>query len=376
MAIRSLKDFQITIGGRTFTNEAWESDWFKGIYITIDDKNISTTAKGRRICSCGNVDDQYDGSCPKCGNTTWFKTRIGRWGYRNHDDANNRVPQVVDDSILGISMKCEFNTKTKQFVMKEVIYDVLENKGGFYSLNDHTIDAKLLNNVFDEYIADKPDWDNMRKLLQMYPADTIKEWMSWVPESTKDVKVLLYNIYKAIPGIDLVSRELFRAILESFVRQQNTCHKSVNDFLKFIKAPIALSEVYPIMGLPQHCDLMVLDQCNQDFVDVIIHALLHNRITFQELYTMLSGHNAEEINLYGFDLTDFVRRNIVKHGSQTYKAFISVYSTSKTNMKEANLARLDAYCKKKGIKTFPAAYESLMAGDGFGFLAALAGETK
>jgi hypothetical protein len=195
-------------------------------------------------------------------------------------------------------------------------------------------------------------------------------------ETTKDVKVLLYNIYKAIPGIDLVSRELFRAILESFVRQQNTCHKSVNDFLKFIKAPIALSEVYPIMGLPQHCDLMVLDQCNQDFVDVIIHALLHNRITFQELYTMLSGHDAEEINLYGFDLTDFVRRNIVKHGSQTYKAFISVYSTSKTNMKEANLARLDAYCKKKGIKTFPAAYDSLMAGDGFGFLAALAGETK
>lgn len=374
--IRSLKDFQISIGGRIFTNEPWESDWFTGIIISIDDKSISSTAKTRRICACGHIDDQDDESCPSCGNKTWYRTRLGRWRWGNDGGSANRIPRIVDDNIIGLNVKVSYDSKRSMFIMQEITYDVLENKDGFYNLQDHTIDAKALNSIFDTYIADKPEWDNMRKLLQMYPASTIQEWMSWVPESTKDVKVALYNIDKAIPGISLVSRELFQAIFVSILKQSFKQYKGVNDYFKSVNAPIALSELYPILGLPQHCNLSVLDSCNQDFINVVIHALIHNRISYNELEPIVRNHSAEEINGYGAEWVDFFRRNVVKHGAKTFDAFLAVYNIGKPNLKEANLARLDAYCKKKGVKTFPDAYDAIMNGDGLGFLAALAGETK
>ena len=376
MAIRTLKDFTISASGLKTTNGAWDSDWFYGVVVHIEDQRITSTPKTRRFCHCGTVNDITSDTepCPVCGNTDFYRTSLGRY-YHRDEKVYYHSPRFIDGKLCGIFMHVEYNTGTSQFEFTETSYEALSYDGRFYSATPWNLDSALYEKCFETYISEHSNWDIERAIEARFPIEVVK---SWSKESSPDyyVKIHLYNMLVGIPGVEKVTAELFEAIYKHFSAKNPIMANSIEGYYKSFNAPLILKELYPVLGLPNNVNLSKLDDFNPAIISVITHALLHKRITYSELETMFRNTDANTVNYYGVDFSDFFRRNVVKHGSKTFEVYEHIKSLGADTLKEANLRKLSAYCKKKGVKTFPKAYDALVEGDGLKFLAYLSGELK
>jgi hypothetical protein len=376
MSIRTLKDFTISASGLKSSNGAWDSDWFHGVIVHVEDPRITPTPKTRRFCHCGTVNDITSDTeaCPVCGNTNFYRASLGRY-YRRDEKIHYNVPRFVDEKLCGVFMQVEYNTSTNHFEFTETFYEALSYNGTFYSTAAWNLDSDLYSKLFEIYISEKPNWDIERAIETRFPIEVVR---SWNKQSETDylIKIHLYNMLVGIPGIDRVTAELFEAVYKHFSQGQPIVTNGVESYYKTLNAPLVLKELYPVLGLPSNTNLAKFDDFNPAVISVISHALLHKRITYSELETMFRNTNADTVNYYGVDFSDFFRRNVVKHGSKTFEVYEHIKSLGADTLKEANLRKLSAYCKKKGVKTFPQAYDALIEGDGLKFLAYLAGELK
>ena len=353
--IRSFIDFEYTdVDGNTVRNDAFASRWFTGINMFIDDKYISARKMNRRICSCGNVDDSaLDEPCPVCGNTDFQRIKLssGRWYRGSEQRVYEKATHLVDNGLVSYYIDAQWNCSRNCFTLKETKYEVLKFENGFYSAVMSYVDREETEKLFMKYVSTRKEWEPALNLMATYPVETIaaleKNGRNCTP---MQVCISFYNLAYAIPQITAVSPDLFYAIYSKFVTSSNRAYSSIQDFYKQVKAPMCLSEIYGIAGLPNG-DLLMLDAIDARVVNAVSYALVHRHVTYHELESMFHSKDVDEINSYGVEFAEFFRKNIIKYSSRTLEAYRYINSEyNASGIKDANIKKFARYAEKKGIK--------------------------
>ena len=356
--IRSFVDFVYTdVDGNSVKSDAFASRWFNGVNIYIDDKYISARKMNRRICSCGNVDDvALDEPCPVCGNTDFKRVKLnsGRW-YRGSEQRVYERATHLDNGLVSYYIDIQWNEMLNAFTLNETRYEVLKNENGFYAAVLSYVDREEAEKLFMQYVKGRKEWETALNLLTTYPVETI-EMLDKNGRGCTPMQVCINycNMAYAIPQITMVSPDLFYSIYSKFIVSSNKAYSSIQDFYKQVKAPMCLSEIYGIAGLPSG-DLLVLDELDARIVNAISYALVHKHVTYQELENMFGGYNKDnmisEVNNYGVEFAEFFRKNIIKYSSRTLEAYRYINSEyNATGIKDANIKKFARYAEKKGVK--------------------------
>lgn len=365
MAIRTFKNATIrTLDGNVITNGPVNLGWANegtqaipgcdGLSILIDSPMYASRKVYRRICfKCGAIEDNSDNSCQcSCGNKNFHRVRIddSRY-YRAQKSIFEGVGRVIDGKYVTKMLNYSWDIASESFKIDEKLLELfyLNDKGfACYNLNDCPYGEKE-DKLFKEYVHTVPWLEDALILMEKYPLEGLVEYDF---DTTYIRAVASYhNILLAIPGIDTVSSELFYALITRFVRDfNNRVYDSIEDFYVQNKIPRCLADIYPIIGVPNQ-ELDKIDTFDKSLVNAISYSLTHHYISYYELNSMLRYENAAEMNAYANEFGEFFRKNVVRHGSKVYSAFLYVKSERgcKT-IKDANLIKASRYFNKKGIK--------------------------
>lgn len=352
--IRSFIDFQFTdVDGNTVRNGAFASRWFNGVNLYIDDQYISARKMNRRICSCGNVDDEpSDVACPVCGNTSFVHLRLssGRYYRANDQKVYEKITHLTDDGVYAYDIDVKYDS-SKGFVLQEEKYSILRVDNGFYYSNAFHVDQQDAICNFLQYVNTRPEWTPALNMLVAYPTELIAKLDKHRDNDVMTVCINYYNMQRSIPGIETVSPDLFMSIYQKFICMSNSMYNSLQDFYKSAKAPLALSDIYGVVGLP-NSDLSNLDKLDNRIVRAVSYALVHRHTAYSEVEPIFrTQDDVDQMNEYAVEFAEFFRKNIVKFSSRTWEAFKYINSEyNATSIKDANIKKFARYASKKGIK--------------------------
>jgi hypothetical protein len=160
--------------------------------------------------------------------------------------------------------------------------------------------------------------------------------------------ILLQNVYNCIPNVENLSEDLFFAILDKFPTTSGT-FASLSEFYKKCDVPMALADLYGILGVPRRMSLSGIDKLHPTIVMAIQYALLHHHITYNDL-SFISSANIDMLNDNCYEFADYFRRNALKFGANIYDAYLYVSEEGTTNIKEANMLKFAEYLRSKKFK--------------------------
>jgi hypothetical protein len=319
--------------------------FIQGLAVYIDDKSISATTKSRNICfACGSV---FEGSTCSCGNSTFLSVGIrGRYWRRRDDDAFSGTCYIKDNTIVSRKLTIDWNPAKNAFVIKELEYDILTVNNDRLIAHKHHLDAENFTSVLNEYVR-RPEWDGMRILLDRFPLDTYNKKNN----SDYDISsyiIALKNLYDCIPNVENLSDELFYAIFDKFPTTSGK-FTSLAEFYKRCDVPMALADLYGILGVPDCSSLSNIDKLHPTIIMAVQYALLHHHITYNAL-SFISSANIDVLNDSCYEFADYFRRNALKFGSKIYDAYLYVKEEGTTNIKDANMSKFTGYLRTKKFK--------------------------
>lgn len=342
--IRSYNNFEFCTLDGVRTQNTPVNTVINGISVLIDDKSISATSKSRHICFvCGNV---FDGSdiC-ECGNNDFPHVTLGRWR-RSDECAYSRTCYIKNNNIKSIKVGIKWDIARNLFEIWEEEYDVLVMYNDRLTAYKANIPADNYKKVLNEFVK-RPEWDGMNRLLTKYPLEKYDPQTNYHFDET-DYMLLLQNVYNCIPNVENLSTELFYAVLHRFIGTSGK-FESLTEFYKKNDIPLALADLYGILGIPAVNSLSKLDKLHPSIVMAIQYALLHQHINYNDLQ-FLSSANIDVLNDNCYVFADYFRRNALKFGSKIYDAFQYVQQEGTTNIKDANMIKFTEYLRSKKFK--------------------------
>lgn len=341
--IRSYNNFEFSsLDGVQITN-APVNTVINGVSVLIDDKSISATPKNRHICfKCGGV---YDADICECGNGDFPRITLGRW--RHSDEyAYSKTCYIKDNNIKSVKIGVQWNIARNLFEIYEEEYDVLTIYNDRVTAYKSNIPAENYCKVLEEFVK-RSEWDGMNRLLSKFPYEEYDPQTSYNFDKT-DYILLLQNVYNCIPNVENLSRELFYAILHRFVGTSGK-FESLTEFYKKNDIPLAIADLYGILGIPSVSSLGKIDKLHPSIIMAIQYALLHQHIIYNDLQ-FLSNANIEVLNDNCYVFADYFRRNALKFGGKVYDAFLYVQQEGTTNIKDANMIKFTEYLRSKKFK--------------------------
>ena len=355
MAIRSYKDFKFTqIDGSVAINSAFSNKWVEGICIYFDDQSIVSKPTTRYICKCGNTFFEEDATCPKCGNKNWTHARIGgRYYYRGRygrdGDTYYTIPELVNGQMVVPMISVSWDKSGNRFEITESYYELITvSREGFLHLN--AVDAlnwNKLDEVFNEWIDDNPKWDETKLIENIYPYDHIQKALA-IEENKIVTMISLYNLLRSIPNLSTLSPDMFLAVFDRTRMCSRKLYKSLTEFYKDAKIPMAFSDIYAMTGLPSE-QLERIDLLDPIVLNTMSYSLTHCHTTFRDLsYIVSSDEAVSKINNNPREFAEFFRKNVIKFAGDTLRAF--EYVDGNATIKDANIRKFINYCAKKNIK--------------------------
>ena len=344
MAIRSLNNFEYCdLNGTVIRNSAIPT-FVSGLAIFIDDAGIASTKKSRTICfKCGNV---FEGDKCTCGNSNFASVSLrGRYWRRSDDQAFDEVCYIKDNTIKSRKLKLDWNPAKNAFVITEEEYDILTINNGRICAH-RTYVKETFEQVFEEYVKSS-DWDGMRILINKYPLDHFNA-RNKSDYDCSSYMIELQNVYNCIPNIENLSEDLFYAILDKFPPTSGT-FTSLAEFYKKCDVPMALADLYGILGVPACSSLSNIDKLHPTIIMAVQYALLHHHITYNDL-SFISSANIDVLNDSCYEFADYFRRNALKFGSKIYDAYLYVKEEGTMNIKDANMIKFTGYLRTKKFK--------------------------
>ena len=354
--IRSYKNFRVKLNdGTVVIDSAFSSPWIKGIRICLDDKSIVNKTTMRYICSCGHVFDGECGEkCPNCSNTEWIGIRIGgryyysgRW--MSDGTAYYNIPEIVNGYLVVPMLSVSWDKPAGRFDIKENYYDLISvDSAGFYHLQSPTnTDQDTLMKLFDQWIDSIPVWEPVKVMENIYPYKKIQERLG-VEENYAYTMISLYNMMHSVPNVSTLSEDMFFALMDRMRTVSNKVYKSLIDFYKDAKIPLAFSDIYPITGLPTDT-MEKIDKLDPVVLKVMSYSLTHKHTTFRDIANMVrNDEHVDSINANPEEFAEFFRKNVIKFAGDTLEAFL--YIDGNATIKDANIKKFINYCGKKNIK--------------------------
>lgn len=344
MAIRSLNNFEYCDLNGTVTRNSAIPTFVSGLAIFIDDAGIASTKKSRTICfKCGNV---FEGDKCTCGNSNFASVGLrGRYWRRSDDQAHDKVCYIKDNTIKSRTLKLDWNPSKNAFVITEEEYDILTINNDRICANRVYVN-ETFGQVFEEYVKSS-DWDGMRILLNKYPLDHFNARNN-SDYDCSSYMIILQNIYNCIPNVENLSENLFYAILDKFPSTSGK-FASLAEFYKKCEAPMALADLYSVLGVPSTTSLLNIDKLHPSIIMAIQYALIHHHITYHDL-SFISSANIDVLNDNCYVFADYFRRNALKFGAKVYDAYLYVTEEGTTNIKDANMLKFTNYLRTKKFK--------------------------
>lgn len=355
-SIRSYKEFKLTqVDGSVSINEGFSNKWVPGICITLDDKSIVSKTTVRRICGCGHVFDGSDTEkCPMCQNDKWIFIHIGgryyyrgRWGNDGHCYCND--PELIDGRLVTPVISASWDKASNRFNIVEQYYDLVSiSTDGFLSINSiHGLDANQLDVLFEQWIENNPAWDAVKLMENIYPCEEICKKLD-IEERKIATMFTLYNIMQSIPNLTTLSPDMFYAVFDRYRTACNRRYKSLTDFYKDLKIPIAFSDIYAMTGLPNE-DLSKVDKLDPVVIHAMSYSLTHCHTTYRDIASIVrTDEHVYKINDKPAEFAEFFRKNVIKFAGNTLEAF--EYVDGNSTIKDANIKKFINYCGKKNIK--------------------------
>lgn len=343
--IRSYNKFEYHFMDGTIAQNEPVNTFISGLSVHIDDKSISATPKSRNICfACGSV---FEGSKCTCGNSDFYGVGIrGRYWHRREDDAFSGTCYINGNNIVSRKLSIDWDVVKNAFVIQEMEYDILSINSERITANKHNLNRDVFASVFNQYVQ-RPEWDGMRVLLARFPLDVYNK------KNNSDCDLasymmLLQNVYNCIPNVENLSEELFHAIINKFPSTSGK-FDSLAEFYQKCDVPMALADLYGILGVPSCSSLSNIDKLHPTIIMAIQYALLHHHITYNEL-SFIGQANIDMLNDNCYEFADYFRRNALKFGSKIYDAYLYVIEEGTTNIKEANMMKFVGYLRSKKFK--------------------------